>query len=227
MQRAGKPALQLELTQVNCYSQRVCLKRQTVSTEQNHLSDGRRSHDNLFWFERHFQTFLKESVDLPTYWISIHNSPTTMSIEGDIFVPEAQTLANFSIQKIAEDFELNNLNSLDDGGRRILPIDERTVEARFGTSVDTNSHHHQNFINHMSYLQAQDDALARVMEIFTRMSELKVKSMGVARGSEEMTAYEKEFKELLQTLAELKEGSFNGEVFFSSSSKGGEDSRGG
>ena len=85
-------------------------------------------------------------------------------------MPEAQTLANFSIQKIAGEIELNNMTALEDGGRRLLPIDEKTVEARFGVSVDTDNYLHKDFVSQMSYLQAQEDALARVVEVFTRMS---------------------------------------------------------
>ena len=148
-----------------------------------------------------------------------------MSIEAENFLPEVQTLNAFSLQQFAREVDLEKLAPKEKEIGQDSEIQKVAVATQFAAAVNPYAPMEQNYLNAISFLQAQDAGLAQITQIFSRMSELKALSQSVKGGSEEMSAYEAEFQDLLEELKRLREESFNGTSLLNESNQASRTSR--
>ena len=139
-----------------------------------------------------------------------------MSIETENFLPEA-TLSALSLQKMAREVNLEKLAPKEEEIGEKSEVEKLAVVTQFAAAVNPNASMQQNYLNAISFLQAQDAGLAQATQIFARMSELKALSETVDEDSEEMARYEAEFQSLLRDINTLRESNFNGLPIFGES----------
>jgi hypothetical protein len=139
-----------------------------------------------------------------------------MSIETENFLPEA-SLSALSLQKMAREVNLEKLAPKEEEIGEKSEVEKLAVVTQFAAAVNPNASMQQNYLNAISFLQAQDAGLAQATQIFARMSELKALSETVDDDSEEMARYEAEFQSLLRDINTLRESNFNGLPIFGES----------
>lgn len=92
------------------------------------------------------------------------------------------------------------------------------ISGKLHAQLNTQQRLRENLNNSLSFLQMQEGALQSAAKILTRMSELKIQSMGVTSNAFDYQAYNEEFMELQYEFREISGGKFNGISLFSKTS---------
>ena len=125
-----------------------------------------------------------------------------LSIAGNEFGPLGTKMEDNQRLGVREDKE---------GDGVVQEAEEIAVQSQFASAVNPNAPMQQNFLNAISFLQAQDASLARAGKVFERMNELKALSEDPSKNSSDMARYEEEFSTLQAELGGMLAGQFNGE----------------